>query len=88
VTYVEALRSAVQARGNVVIGTFAADGPEHCSGLPVMRYSAAQVAGLLGDGFHLVAERAEDHVTPQGAVQRFTWTAFRRQAATPQATQR
>ena len=31
-------RSMVRAGGTVVIGTFAADGPATCSGLPVARY--------------------------------------------------
>ena len=35
------LLQTVKPGGAVIIATFATDGPEHCSGLPVARYSAA-----------------------------------------------
>jgi SAM-dependent methyltransferase len=78
--YLAALRSAVEPGGWVVLATFARDGPETCSGLPVHRYDAAALAAVLGSGFELVSDRREDHVTPSGSVQHFTWAAFR---ATP-----
>jgi hypothetical protein len=36
--YVVCLKKAVRAGGHVIIATFASDGPERCSGLPIMRY--------------------------------------------------
>ena len=36
--YVERLTTAVKPGGHAIIATFAPDGPERCSGLPVMRY--------------------------------------------------
>ena len=54
------------------------DGPEHCSGLPVERYDAAGLSALLGNRWDLVTDSREDHTTPGGARQPFTWTAFRR----------
>lgn len=75
--YVRALRDAVAPGGAVVIGTFAADGPPTCSGLPVARYSVADLAAELGDPFDVVASRRVEHVTPRGAVQPFTWVAGR-----------
>ena len=73
--YVETLRSAVAPGGNVIIATFAADGPEVCSGFPVRRYSAADLSTALGDAFELVEMRREEHVTPRGVTQPFTWIA-------------
>ena len=73
--YVATLRRAVVPGGNVVVGTFAEDGPEVCSGLPVTRYSAADLSTALGDAFDLLETRRERHVTPRGAVQPFTWVA-------------
>jgi SAM-dependent methyltransferase len=78
--YVDTLRHALAPDGAAVIATFAPDGPETCSGLPVVRYDGAGLAAVLGAGFEPVTERREEHVTPGGRVQPFTWTAFRRVA--------
>lgn len=75
--YLDALRAAVAPGGAVVVATFASEGPEQCSGLPTVRYSAGELAASLGDGFELAAARVEHHTTPAGAVQPFTWVAGR-----------
>ncbi len=75
--YLRSLRAAIDVDGYVVIATFAADGPEHCSGLPVARYSATDLAELLGPGFELREMRRETHITPGGVAQPFTWVAGR-----------
>jgi hypothetical protein len=75
--YVQALRDAVTPGGAVAVGTFASDGPPTCSGLPVARYSADDLLAELGEPFELVATRREEHVTPRGVVQPFTWVAGR-----------
>jgi len=74
--YVDLLRRTVKPGGAVIIGAFAEDGPDHCSGLPVFRYSATGLAALLGEGFELVEQRIERHRTPAGDVQPFQWAAF------------
>jgi trans-aconitate methyltransferase len=79
--YLSTLRSAIRADGFVVIATFAPDGPQSCSGLPVTRYSADDLTGLLGVGFVLVETRREEHVTPVGVMQPFTWVAGRMRLA-------
>lgn len=71
-------RSAVRPGGLLVVGTFAADGPEQCSGLPVARYDAEQLAAELGEGFTLVETRRAEHHTPWDSVQPFTWVVLRR----------
>ncbi|TVR06455.1 MAG: SAM-dependent methyltransferase, partial [Salinarimonadaceae bacterium] len=71
VAYRDALQSAVKPGGAVIISTFAADGPERCSGLPVRRYSAADLDAFLGPGFERREAHVFDHETPGGAVQRF-----------------
>jgi len=40
--YLARLKQALKIGGYVIIATFALDGPEKCSGLPVMRYDAAR----------------------------------------------
>jgi hypothetical protein len=62
----------------VIIGTFAPDGPERCSGLVVSRYDAAGLAATLGCGFELIDTRRHEHSTPSGAAQRFQFSTFRR----------
>jgi SAM-dependent methyltransferase len=76
--YVERLLRALRPGGHAVIATFAADGPERCSGLPVVRYGAAGLGETLGGGFALVETRQQDHRTPAGATQRFQYSVFRR----------
>lgn len=78
--YAQALRSALNAGGIAIIGTFALDGPERCSALPVTRHAAASIAAIIGEGFELVSERHHEHLTPGGAVQKFQFSTFRRSA--------
>lgn len=74
-TYLETLHSALGPEGVVVMATFASDGPEYCSGLPVSRYSSADLAQALGPKFQVIETFREQHVTPAGVEQPFTWVA-------------
>lgn len=74
--YVAHMRDVVTCGGTVIIGTFAPDGPERCSGLPVCRYDAAGIGAELGEGFTLVETVADAHRTPTGAVQSFCYSRF------------
>ena len=76
--YIDRLTKAVQPGGHAIIGTFALDGPERCSGLPVVRYDAAQLSATLTPSFALVDMRRHDHKTPWGAIQHFQFSVFRR----------
>jgi 2-polyprenyl-3-methyl-5-hydroxy-6-metoxy-1,4-benzoquinol methylase len=76
--YRRALNAGVATGGLVIIATFAPDGPERCSGLPVQRYDTAGLAKEIGDTFRLVDDWREEHLTPQGGRQRFNWGIFRR----------
>ncbi|MGO8738687.1 class I SAM-dependent methyltransferase [Rhodoblastus sp.] len=76
--YMERLRGALRVGGATIFGAFALDGPEKCSGLPVMRHDAASLAAALGPGFELIDARRHDHRTPGGAIQKFQFATFRR----------
>lgn len=78
--YMAALRTALLPEGTAIFATFAPDGPERCSGLPVRRYSPEMLAAELGADFALIETVAEDHHTPADAVQRFLYCRFRRMA--------
>ena len=77
--YVGHVREAVKPGGTVIIATFAPDGPDRCSGLPVCRYDAAGIAAELGGMFTLVETIADMHRTPSGAAQSFIYTRFVRE---------
>ena len=63
-----------------VFGCFATDGPQHCSGLAVARYSPAQLARQLGTRWLLISQDRDEHITPAGTIQPFTWVALQRQS--------
>ena len=75
--YLAQVRHAVRPGGHVLVATFADDGPLRCSGLDVMRYSAAELHGAFGEDFQLVSSTREDHVTPSGAHQAFVYCLCR-----------
>ena len=77
--YLKAMRQAIRVGGALIMATFAADGPDHCSGLPVARYDTEALERLL-DGFTVVKSTREEHITPGGAGQPFTWIAARRRS--------
>jgi SAM-dependent methyltransferase len=76
--YVRTATRSIVAGGHLIVGTFALDGPTMCSGLSVQQYDAASLAAQFDDGFALVRAAAEDHVTPSGATQRFTFVVLQR----------
>lgn len=69
----------VRPGGHLIIATFAPDGPDRCSGLPVRRYDAEMLAGTLGEAFVLQRSLQEVHRTPSGSEQRFVYALFRRE---------
>lgn len=74
--YLTALTEALAPGGKAIIATFALDGPEKCSGLPVVRYDAAALVDELGPNFALIDSWNERHQTPGGSSQPFSWTLF------------
>ena len=79
--YLRTLRTALAGAGEIVLATFAADGPEYCSGLPVARYDAealaAELTAAYGGHVTVTGDRAQQHHTPGSAVQPFTWVTAR-----------
>jgi SAM-dependent methyltransferase len=76
--YVRQVRRALSPDGYVLIATFAPDGPERCSGLEVVRYSAEGLRQELGAGFALVTSVRVEHRTPRGLIQPFIYCLFHR----------
>jgi SAM-dependent methyltransferase len=83
--YRSTLLRALSDEGCAVISTFGPAGPTHCSGLPVRRYSARDLADFLGPELSLEASIVGDHVTPSGRVQQFVGCRLRRGQSHPSA---
>lgn len=75
--YLASLRTALAPGGAFVLATFAPNGPEQCSGLPVARYSAEDLIETLGSGIEVIDQREIIHTTPWGREQPFTWLGGR-----------
>jgi hypothetical protein len=76
--YRDHVRQTLKRHGSVIIATFALDGPQFCSGLPVVRYSPETLAAELGDEFRLVDAERYAHRTPWGATQSFQYSRLLR----------
>lgn len=83
--YLKVLDHALAPGGTAIIGTFAEDGPQTCSGLAVRRYApddlAAVIEAHLPGVFALVESRRHTHVSPAGNPQRFQFSVFRKAGA-------
>jgi SAM-dependent methyltransferase len=78
--YIARLKRGLKIGGHAIIATFALDGPEKCSGLPVARYDSASLGRTLGAMFKLVHTQRHEHATPWDSRQIFQFSVFRREA--------
>jgi SAM-dependent methyltransferase len=76
--YVRLAERTLSPGGTLLIATFAPDGPERCSGLPVCRYDGEQLAQVLGPTFRLDATERHTHTTPRGIDQQYAYATFTR----------
>jgi trans-aconitate methyltransferase len=76
--YRDVLLAATGPGSVVIIATFAREGPTHCSGQPVTRYSASELTDALALDADVIATQPEQHRTPFGTLQPFTWLVLRR----------
>ena len=76
--YVRTVFHSVKPGGHVIVATFAEDGPNQCSGLPVMRYRPDELHAEFGEAFSLLHHEKEAHHTPSGTVQQFVYCYCRR----------
>lgn len=83
--YVAAMTMALRPGGHALIATFADDGPETCSGLPVRRYSPkmlfAEIDARAPGAFDFVDGQHHVHKTPKGNRQNFQLSLLRRRGA-------
>jgi SAM-dependent methyltransferase len=75
--YRDLLKQALLPGAHLIVATFAEDGPEMCSGLPVVRYRPETLQQALGGDLELLETRSEQHETPAGKTQSFVYCLFR-----------
>ena len=73
VRYVAAVRRSLKPGGHIVVATFGPHGPEKCSGLEVMRFTAEEIHAEFGSPFARISSATEMHKTPWGAEQEFVY---------------
>jgi hypothetical protein len=76
--YAAAAAAALPVGGALIVGAFAHDGPTSCSGLPTARYTPDALAAQFAADFTEEQREREEHVTPSGVTQPFTWLVLRR----------
>jgi SAM-dependent methyltransferase len=76
--YIELAARTVSPGGHLIVATFALNGPDTCSGLPVERYDAQKLASAFRPTFALRKTVNEVHITPWGTQQPFTYVVLDR----------
>ena len=78
--YVKLIRKHVKNDGYLIISSFSTKGPKMCSGLDTRQYSEASMKKLFSNGFEHIKGFEEEHMTPHGIGQIFTYNVFRKTA--------
>lgn len=81
-SYARVMAEALRSGGTAIVSTFADDGPEMCSGLPVVRYApddlARQFEDLIPGQLEMIEAQRHMHVTPKGNRQSFQYSVFKK----------
>ncbi len=75
--YLASVERCLEPGGHLVVATFGPDGPTTCSGLPIVRYTHAELAAQFPT-YELLGTAGDEHHTPWGATQQFTAVHLRR----------
>lgn len=77
--YVHIAADSISSGGFLIIGTFAEDGPEKCSGIEIKRYSVQNLEETFKSDFRLLKSISHHHITPSGKEQHFNFCLFQRE---------
>ena len=80
-TYLAISQDALVSGGKLMIGTFAENGPEKCSGLPVKQYSEESMSQTIRRWFEKIKCIHTDHITPFNTIQHFLFCSFNKSIA-------
>lgn len=72
-SYLKTLHRALSPNGHAIISTFAVDGPDSCSSLPVHQYNEERMKKLVKDCFDVIDVIEETHITPSGSEQGYCY---------------
>ena len=78
--YLAVAQKHIAAGGKMVIGTFASNGPDKCSGLPVNQYNENTLTNLLKKYFKKIRCITTEHFTPFNSIQHFLFCSFQKTA--------
>ncbi len=76
--YLAIAQQHLTSEGKLIIGTFSTDGPEKCSGLPVMQYNENILTFTLQKWFKKIRCITTDHITPFKTIQNFLFCSFQK----------
>lgn len=76
--YKRTAASALDAGGNLILGTFSKTGPLKCSGLPIRQYDAESLKGLFSNDFNSLHNFETVHITPSGSIQNYVFCTFKK----------
>lgn len=72
--YVRQVLRALRPGGHIIVATFGLEGPEQCSGLPIVRYDDHALHSTFGErAFNKLGHEHETHQTPWGSEQEFVY---------------
>jgi ubiquinone/menaquinone biosynthesis C-methylase UbiE len=77
-SYLDIASRGISPGGYLIVSTFSKTGPEKCSGLPISRYSDADLKALFGINFVNVRCFEDTHSTPWGIGQNFVYCGFKK----------
>jgi ubiquinone/menaquinone biosynthesis C-methylase UbiE len=79
--YLETVNRSLKPKAYLIVGTFAMDGPEKCSGLNIQQYSEQSLSDLFDVYFDKLGCLSKVHMTPFQTLQRFIYCCFQRTCA-------
>lgn len=74
--YVEIVKNVVS--DTMIIGTFSVDGPQKCSGLPILQYDEKSLKDIFSENFELIKSFKQDHITSFNTIQNFIFCQFKK----------
>lgn len=80
--YLSKVHQFLNPEGYLVMSTFAKDGPEKCSGLPIQQYSEDTLVRLFSKYFDKIKCFSQEHLTPFATLQKFIFCIFKNKVLT------
>lgn len=78
--YASIANRGLSNHGYMLIGGFSIEGPEKCSGIPVVRYSEEEIAKVFNPYFKKLECVTVNHTTPSEKLQNFIFCSFKKRS--------